>query len=72
MLKLIKTEELLDELAKRCCHQLLDPEPHYDGVLSFLNREELDELQSELYLASTRAKSLAKKVRKEDEMNSWD
>jgi hypothetical protein len=69
MLDIIKTEDLLDELAKRCSDQLLDPEPQYDGVLSFLNREELDELQNELILASTRAKSLAKSWRKDDEMN---
>ena len=44
----IKTEALIDELVNRCSDQLMDPEPMYDGILSYASREELTTLMDEL------------------------
>jgi len=44
----IKTEALIDELVNRCSDQLMDPEPMYDGILSYVSREELTTLMDEL------------------------
>ena len=44
----IKTEALVVELIERCSDQLLDPEPTYDGILSFVSREELETVVDEL------------------------
>ena len=44
----IKTEALIVELIDRCSDQLLDPEPMYDGILSFVAREELEAIMDEL------------------------
>jgi len=44
----IKTEALIVELIDRCSDQLLDPEPMYDGILSFVAREELETVMDEL------------------------
>jgi hypothetical protein len=44
----IKTEALIVELIDRCSDQLLDPEPTYDGILSFVAREELETVMDEL------------------------
>ena len=43
-----KTEALIDELINRCSDQLMDPEPMYDGILSYTSREELTTLMDEL------------------------
>ena len=61
MINLIKTEELLQELANRCSEQLTEADPKYDGILSFFTPEELDQLMSEL-LSSLRAKRVAVRV----------
>lgn len=44
----IKTEALIVELIDRCSDQLLDPEPMYDGILSFVAREDLENVMDEL------------------------
>ena len=44
----IKTEALIVELIERCSDQLLDPEPMYDGVLSYVSREDLENVMDEL------------------------
>ena len=44
----IKTEALIVELVDRCADALLDPEPMYDGILSFVAREELEAIMDEL------------------------
>jgi len=51
----IKTEALLTELIERCGDQLGDPEPMYDGILSFLTESELDWLMGECSEAMKRA-----------------
>jgi len=65
LLGIIKSEDLMNELTARIEDQLHDPEPQYDGVLSFLSRDELDTLCSELMLAMSRARSLAASARKD-------
>lgn len=45
----IKTEALIVELIDRCSDQLLDPEPMYDGILSFVAREDLENVMDELH-----------------------
>jgi len=55
----IKTEALIVELIDRCSDQLLDPEPMYDGILSFVAREDLENVMDELqYLLRDRRISL--------------
>ena len=44
----IKTEALVQELINRISDQLQDPEPQYDGILSYLDKEELDTALDEL------------------------
>ena len=44
----IKTEVLVQELINRISDQLQDPEPQYDGILSYLDKEELDTALDEL------------------------
>ena len=47
-LSLIKTSILMQELINRISDQLSDPEPQFDGVLSFLTEDELDWFMGEL------------------------
>ena len=47
-LRNIKTEALVQELIDRCSDQILDPEPMYDGILSHLDKEELETAMDEL------------------------
>ena len=44
----IKTEALIIELIDRMADQILDPEPMYDGILSFVAREDLENVMDEL------------------------
>lgn len=55
----IKTESLMEELLNRCGDQLGDPEPQYDGILSFLTNDELDWLMGELSEGLTKSKERA-------------
>ena len=45
----IKTEALIKELIDRCGDQLHDPEPQFDGVLSFLTRKEIEDFMDNLH-----------------------
>lgn len=56
----IKTEALLTEIINRSSDQLGDPEPQYDGILSFLSDEELDWLMGECSEAITNAQERSK------------
>ena len=44
----IKTEALAQELIDRMSDQILDPEPMYDGILSFLDQKQLEDAMDEL------------------------
>lgn len=57
----VKTESLMEELLNRCGDQLGDPEPQYDGILSFLTNDELDWLMGELSEGLTKSKERASK-----------
>jgi hypothetical protein len=54
----IKTELLIQELVNRCSDQLFDPEPQYDGILSFASREDLETIMDELVYVLGRRISL--------------
>ena len=56
----IKTEALLSEIIDRASDQLADPEPMYDGILSFLTESELDWLMGEASAAIDKAIERAK------------
>jgi hypothetical protein len=57
----IKTEALLTEIINRSSDQLMDPEPQYDGILSFLTESELDWLMGEASTAMDKAIERARK-----------
>ena len=59
----IKTEALLQEIINRCMDQQQDPEPQYDGILSFLTESELDWLQGECCSAIDKAIERTESVR---------
>ena len=63
-LNLIKTEELLKEIIDRGGDQLLDPEPQYDSILSFLTRDEIETLMDECGMSLTIVKERVKNVRR--------
>ena len=63
-LNLIKTEELLKEIIDRGSDQLLDPEPQYDSILSFLTRDEIETLMDECGMSLTIVKERVKNVRR--------
>ena len=49
----IKTESMVKELIDRISDQLRDPEPQYDGVLSFLSEIDLENVMDELQVLLT-------------------
>lgn len=49
-LRNIKTESMVKELIDRMADQILDPEPQYDGILSFLDQQQLETAMDELQL----------------------
>ena len=63
-MKDIKTEVLLNEIIDRCGDQLGDPEPQYDGILSFLTESELDWLMGECAEAIKRAEERTENERR--------
>jgi len=63
-LNLIKTEELLKEIIDRGGDQLLDPEPQYDSILSFLTRDEIETLMDECGMSLTIVKERVKNVQR--------
>ena len=48
-MNLIKSDSLINELIERCGDQLHDPEPQFDGVLSFLTRKEIEDFMDNLH-----------------------
>lgn len=44
----IKTEALAIELIERMADQILDPEPMYDGILSYVEKQDLENMMDDL------------------------
>ena len=44
----IKTEALIIELIDRMADQILDPEPMYDGILSYVEKQDLESMMDDL------------------------
>ena len=44
----IKTEALVQELIDRMADQILDPEPMYDGILSYIEKQDLESTMDDL------------------------
>ena len=47
-LRNIKTEALVIELIERMSDQILDPEPMYDGILSYIEKQDLESTMDDL------------------------
>ena len=44
----IKTEVLIIELIDRMADQILDPDPMYDGILSYVEKQDLETVMDDL------------------------